>query len=96
MAPPRVVVLGAGGKTGAACVEPLAAQQTPAVAVVRDPSKYESLRSLAGVELVPGGVTDKEVRVGQPAGLAGRRQGSELAPPTVSSPAPPRSRCAAC
>lgn len=60
--PPRVVVLGAGGRTGAACVDALEAAGTPAVAVVRDPAKHSAaLGGRSGVELAQGDVTDQEV-----------------------------------
>lgn len=58
MAPP-VVVVGAGGRTGAECVAALEAAGTPVRAVVRDPAKHAgSLGSRQGVELVAGDVGD--------------------------------------
>lgn len=59
MAP--VVVLGAGGRTGAECVAALEAAQKDVRAVVRDPSKYAaSLGSRKGVQLVTGDVSDPQ------------------------------------
>ncbi|PSC74312.1 epimerase [Micractinium conductrix] len=59
MAP--VVVLGAGGGTGAECVAALQAAQKEVRAVVRDPAKYaDSLGGRKGVEVVQGDVGDMQ------------------------------------
>lgn len=53
------VVLGAGGGVGLECVKRLAAVgKTPIRAVVRKPAKYKDAFP-AGVEVVPGDVSDK-------------------------------------
>ncbi|KAL4854196.1 hypothetical protein ACK3TF_005041 [Chlorella vulgaris] len=56
--PSPVVVLGAGGRTGAECVSTLEQQGKPVRAVVRDPAKYtQSLgNARQGVEVVAGDV----------------------------------------
>lgn len=64
MAP--VVVLGAGGRTGAECVSVLEQRGTPVRAVVRDPAKYrDTLGNRKGVEVVAGDVGDMQVRRGE-------------------------------
>ncbi|KAL4419569.1 hypothetical protein ABPG77_003595 [Micractinium sp. CCAP 211/92] len=70
MAP--VVVLGAGGRTGAECVAALEAEKKEVRAVVRQPSKYAaSLGSHKGVELVAGDVTDPQSLRAAVAGSSG-------------------------
>ncbi|KAL4459105.1 hypothetical protein ABPG75_013970 [Micractinium tetrahymenae] len=70
MAP--VVVLGAGGRTGAECVAALEAAQKEVRAVVRDPAKYaDTLGSRKGVELVAGDVADKQSLRSAVAGASG-------------------------
>lgn len=70
MAP--VVVLGAGGRTGAECVAALEAASKDVRAVVRTPSKYaDSLGSRKGVELVAGDVSDPQSLRAALAGASG-------------------------
>ncbi|PRW59141.1 nad-dependent epimerase dehydratase isoform B [Chlorella sorokiniana] len=72
MAPSPVVVLGAGGRTGAACVSRLEELGKEVRAVVRDPAKYAStLGGKKGVELVAGDVADVQSLRGTLQGASG-------------------------
>ena len=66
----RVLVTGAGGKTGRAILAALAAENVPARALVRDPDRHRDLAHIGDVEVVAGDQRD-------PASLAAGLEGAD-------------------